>query len=38
MEEGTRDRIVRPSAHMFRDIARANAVSDELLSRWGDAA
>ena len=38
MEEGTRNRLVRPSAHMFRDIARANAVSDELLSRWGDAA
>jgi len=36
LEEGTRDRIVRPSAHMFRDIARANAVPDELLSKYGD--
>jgi beta-glucosidase len=36
MEEGTRNRLPRPSAYMFRDIARANAVSDELLARWGD--
>ena len=36
MEEGTRNRLPRPSAHLFRDIARANAVSDGLLARWGD--
>jgi beta-glucosidase len=36
MEEGTRNRLPRPSAYMFRDIARANAVSDELLAKYGD--
>jgi len=36
LEDGTLNRIVRPSAHMFRDIARANAVPDELLAKWGD--
>src|SRR3990170_3615382 len=36
MEEGTRNRLSRPSAHMFRDIARANALSDGLLRRYGE--
>ena len=35
MEEGTRNRLPRPSAHMFRDVARANAVPDELLESTG---
>jgi beta-glucosidase len=35
MEEGTRKRLPRPSADMFRDMARANAISDELLARYG---
>jgi beta-glucosidase len=35
MEEGTRNRLPRPSAEMFREIATANAISDELLSRCG---
>jgi beta-glucosidase len=33
--DGTRDRIVKPSAHLFRDIARANSVSDEMLAKYG---
>ena len=36
MEEGTLKRLPRPSAHMFGDIARANAVSDELLKQYGE--
>ncbi len=36
MEAGTRDRLPRASAGMFRDIARANAVSDKLLARYGN--
>jgi beta-glucosidase len=36
MEEGTRNRLPRPSARMFRDIASANAVSDELLKQHGE--
>jgi len=36
MEEGTRNRLPRRSAHMFRDIARGNAISDELLERYGE--
>ena len=35
MEEGTRNRLPRPSAHLFRDIATANRLSDELLKRFG---
>ncbi len=35
MEEGTLNRLPRASAEMFGDIARANAVSDELLARYG---
>jgi beta-glucosidase len=34
-EEGTQNRLPRRSAYMFRDIARANAVSDELLKKYG---
>ncbi len=36
MEEGSRNRLPKPSAYMFRDIAAANAVSDELLARYGE--
>ncbi len=36
MEEGTLKRLPRPSAYMFRDMARANAVSDELLKQHGE--
>ncbi len=36
MEEGTRNRLARPSAYMFRDIAMANAVSDDVLEKYGD--
>jgi beta-glucosidase/6-phospho-beta-glucosidase/beta-galactosidase len=36
MEEGTRKRLPRPSADMFREIAAANAISDELLARYGE--
>ena len=36
MGEGSRNRLPRPSAYLFRDIARANAVPDELLAKWGD--
>ena len=35
-EEGTLNRIVRPSAHLFREIAQTNAVPDELLAKYGD--
>ena len=35
LEEGTRNRLPRPSAHMFREIAKANGVPDELLARFG---
>ena len=34
LEEGTRNRIARPSAQMFRDIARANAVPATLAERY----
>ena len=33
---GKERRLPRPSAHLFRDIARTNAVSDELLGRYGE--
>ncbi|HEU4759435.1 MAG TPA: glycoside hydrolase family 1 protein [Dehalococcoidia bacterium] len=33
-EEGTLDRVVRPSAHMFREIARANAVPAALVEKY----
>lgn len=36
MEEGNRNRLPRPSAYMFRDIARANGVSEELLKLHGE--
>jgi beta-glucosidase len=35
-EEGTLNRLPKPSAAMFREIATANGVSDELLGRLGD--
>jgi beta-glucosidase/6-phospho-beta-glucosidase/beta-galactosidase len=34
MEDGTRNRMPRPSAFMFRDIAKANAVPAALLERY----
>ncbi len=34
MEEGTRNRLPRPSAYMFREIARANAVTPEIVERY----
>ncbi len=33
-EEGTLNRVPRPSAHMFRDIARANAVPAALAEKY----
>jgi beta-glucosidase len=33
-EPGTLNRIPRPSAEMFRDIARANAVTPEIVERY----
>lgn len=35
MEEGTLNRLPKPSAYLFRDIARANGVPGELLARYG---
>jgi beta-glucosidase len=35
LAEATRDRVLKPSAHLFRDIARANAVSDAMLAKYG---
>ena len=35
LEEGTRNRVLKPSARLFRDIASANGVSDGMLARWG---
>jgi len=34
MEEGTLNRLPRPSAYMFRDIARANALPAALLQKY----
>ena len=34
LEEGTRNRVLKPSAQMFRDIARANAVPAALAQRY----
>ncbi|MEX0801360.1 MAG: glycoside hydrolase family 1 protein [Dehalococcoidia bacterium] len=35
-EQGTLNRVPKPSAAMFREIATSNAVSDGLLARLGD--
>jgi beta-galactosidase len=34
MEEGTLKRLPKPSAYMFRDIARANAITAELAAKY----
>jgi beta-glucosidase len=34
MEENTLNRIQKPSAHMFRDIAQANAVTPDIIERY----
>jgi beta-glucosidase len=34
MEEGTLNRILKPSAHMFREIAQANAVTPDIIERY----
>ncbi len=34
LEEGTRNRVLRPSAQMFRDIARANGVPAALVEKY----
>jgi len=34
MEDGTLNRIPKPSAHMFREIAQTNAVTPEIIERY----
>lgn len=36
MAEGTLDRLPKPSAYLFREIARANGLPAEVLARYGE--